>query len=143
MHGPKPHGYEQRTPKKMIAAAIKGALSDRARDGKVFVLDSIVAGEVPSTKAALQALQSLGDVTKLLVVLDRSEDVAWLSVRNVPTVHALAVDQLNAYDILVNDSVLFTTAALDAFTAGPAQGKSVKAVATESEAAAEDEETTK
>ncbi len=145
VHGPKPHGYEQRTPKKMIAAAIKGALSDRARDGKVFVLDSIVAGEVPSTKAALQALQSLGDVTKLLVVLDRTEDVAWLSLRNVPTVHALAVDQLNAYDILVNDGVVFTKASLDAYTSGPAKGKSVKAVATETEAAsaAADEETEK
>ena len=138
VHGPVPRSYAQRTPKKMIAAAIRGALSDRARDGQVFVLDQIVTGEKPSTKAALQAIKSVGDVTKLLVVLDRSESIAWLSLRNVPTVHVLAVDQLNAYDILVNDGVVFTKTALDAYTAGPAKGKSVKAVATESEAAAEE-----
>lgn len=142
-HGPQPRNYAQRTNKKMIAAAIRGALSDRARDGQVFVIDSIVSGETPSTKAALAALQQIGDVSRVLVVLDRNDDLGWLSLRNVPTVHLLAVDQLNAYDILVNDSVLFTKAALDVFTAGPTKGKSVKAVATESEAAAEDEETTK
>ncbi|MGA4669362.1 50S ribosomal protein L4 [Propionibacteriaceae bacterium Y1923] len=141
-HGPQPRDYSQRTNKKMIAAAIRGALSDRARDGQVFVIDSIVTGETPSTKAALAAIAHVGDVSRLLVVLDREDDLAWLSLRNVPTVHALAVDQLNAYDILVNDSVLFTKAALDVFTAGPTKGKSVKAVATESEAA-EAEETTK
>ena len=75
----------------------------------------IVAGETPSTKAALQALSGIGGA-KLLVVLGRDEDVAWLSLRNVPSVHALAVDQLNAYDVLVSDDVLFTTAALAAFT---------------------------
>ena len=143
VHGPQPRGYAQRTNKKMIAAAVRGALSDRARDGQVFVIDSIVTGEVPSTKQALASLAAIGDVTKLLVVIDRAEDLAWLSLRNVPTVHALAADQLNAYDILVNDSVLFTKAALDAFTAGPTKGKSAKAVATESEAAAQDEETDK
>ena len=140
VHGPQPHGYAQRTPKKMIAAAIKGALSDRARDGQVFVLDQIVAGETPSTKAALKALSAVGDVSKLLVVIDRGEDVAWMSLRNIPTVHAIAVDQLNAYDVLVNDGVVFTKAALDTYTAGPARGRSVKAVATESEAAAEETE---
>ena len=140
VHGPQPHGYAQRTPKQMIAAAIKGALSDRARDGQVFVLDQIVAGETPSTKAALKALSAVGDVSKLLVVIDRGEDVAWMSLRNIPTVHAIAVDQLNAYDVLVNDGVVFTKAALDTYTAGPARGRSVKAVATESEAAAEETE---
>lgn len=138
VHGPQPRSYAQRTNKKMIAAAVRGALSDRARDGQVFVMDSIITGEVPSTKAALQALAQAGDAQKMLVVLDRTEDVTWLSLRNVPTVHVLAVDQLNAYDILLNDSVLFTRAALDAFIAGPNKGKSVKAVATESEAAAEE-----
>ncbi|MGA4508872.1 50S ribosomal protein L4 [Propionibacteriaceae bacterium G1746] len=143
VHGPQPRDYSQRTNKKMIAGAIRGALSDRARDGQVFVIESIVAGETPSTKAALASLAHIGDISKLLVVLDRTEDVAWLSLRNVPTVHALSVDQLNAYDILVNDSVLFTKAAFDTFVAGPAKGKSVKVVATESEAAAADEEATK
>lgn len=115
VHGPQPRSYAQRTPKKMVAAALAGALSDRARDGKVFVLDRIVAGETPSTRSAIQALSVVGDLSKLLVVLDREEEVAWLSLRNVPTVHALAVDQLNTYDVVVNDSVVFTKAALDAF----------------------------
>lgn len=138
VHGPQPHGYSQRTPKKMIAAAIKGALSDRARDGKVFVLDQIVSSETPNTKAALKTLSAVGDVSKLLVVLDRTDEVTWMSLRNVATVHVIAVDQLNAYDVLVNDGVVFTKAALDTYTAGPAKGKSVKAVATESEATAEE-----
>lgn len=138
VHGPTPRDYAQRTPKKMIAAALRGALSDRARDGQVFVISEIVAGDKPSTKGALATLTAVaGDVSKVLVVLDRFEDIAWLSLRNVPTVHALAVDQLNTYDVLANDKVVFTAAALAAFVAGPATGKSVKAVATESEAAAE------
>ncbi|MDF1486982.1 50S ribosomal protein L4 [Tessaracoccus caeni] len=119
VHGPKPRDYSQRTPKKMVAAALRGALSDRARDGQIYVLKALVAGETPSTKQALSALNAIGDVTKVLVVLDRSEDVAWLSVRNLAEVHALAVDQLNAYDVLVNDKVVFTEAALAAFLAGP------------------------
>lgn len=143
VHGPTPRDYSQRTPKKMIAAALRGALSDRARDSHVFVVSELVAGEKPSTKAALQALTAIaGDVSKVLVVLDRFEDVAWLSLRNAATVHALAVDQLNTYDVLVNDKVVFTSAALAAFVAGPATGKSAKAVATESEAAAEQAEST-
>jgi len=125
VHGPQPRDYSQRTPKKMIAAALRGALSDRAREGRVHVVDSIVAGETPSTKAALKALAEVSG-GKLLVVLSRDEDVAWLSLRNVPTVHALAVDQLNAYDVLVSDDVVFTTAALDAFVAGPAKGKNAE-----------------
>lgn len=118
VHGPQPRSYAQRTPKKMIAAALRGALSDRARDGRVHVVDSIVVGETPSTKAALKSLAEIGG-TKLLVVLDRDEDVAWLSLRNVASVHALAVDQLNAYDVLVNDDVVFTTAALATFVGAP------------------------
>ena len=137
VHGPHPRDYSQRTPKKMVAAALRGALSDRARDGQVFVISELVSGEKPSTKAALASLTSLvGDVSKVLVVLDRFEDVAWLSVRNAADVHALAVDQLNTYDVLVNDKIVFTSAALAAFVAGP--GKSAAAVATESEAALAD-----
>ena len=134
VHGPQPHGYAQRTPKKMIAAALRGALSDRARDGRVHVLESLVSGDVPSTKTALGALAAAASTEKVLVVLHRDEDLAWLSLRNVPTVHALAVDQLNAYDVLVNDEVIFTSAALAAYVAGPAKGKPAKGVATESEA---------
>ncbi len=137
VHGPQPRSYAQRTPKKMIAAALRGALSDRARDGRVHVIESIVTGEVPSTKAALQALSAIAGA-KIMVVLDRDEDVAWLSLRNVPTVHAIAVDQLNAYDVLVNDDVVFTTAALAAFVAGPLKGASeVTVVEVAAEPAAE------
>ncbi|MGB2766410.1 MAG: 50S ribosomal protein L4, partial [Propionicimonas sp.] len=85
VHGPQPRSYAQRTPKKMIAAALRGALSDRAREGRIHVVSVIVAGETPSTKAALQALSGIGGA-KLLVVLGRDEDVAWLSLRNVPSV---------------------------------------------------------
>jgi large subunit ribosomal protein L4 len=115
VHGPQPRSYAQRTPKKMIAAALRGALSDRAREGRIHVVASIVTGETPSTKAALAALAPIGGA-RLLVVLDRTEDVAWLSLRNVPTAHVLAADQLNAYDVLLSDDVVFTTAALATFT---------------------------
>lgn len=135
VHGPTPRTYEQRTPKKMVAAALRGALSDRARDGEVYVISEIVSGDTPSTKAAIAALTAVaGDLSKVLVVLDRFEDVAWLSLRNVSTVHALAVDQLNTYDVLANDKVVFTSAALAAFVAGPGSGRFAQAMATESEA---------
>jgi large subunit ribosomal protein L4 len=129
VHGPTPRSYVQRTPKKMIAAALRGALSDRAREGRVHVVSDLVGSDYPSTKAVLTALSAATSSQKVLVVLGRDEDVAWLSLRNVPTVHALAVDQLNAYDVLVNDDVVFTAVALDAFIAGPVAGKSVKSVA--------------
>jgi len=134
VHGPTPRDYEQRTPKKMKAAALRGALSDRARNGRVHVVTGIVEGETPSTKAAIQALESLSDRRNLLVVLDRDDEVSWLSLRNVPRVHLLVVDQLNTYDVLVSDDVIFTKGAFDAFVAGPVTGKGAKAVATESEA---------
>jgi large subunit ribosomal protein L4 len=115
VHGPQPHGYAQRTPKKMIAAALRGALSDRARDGRVHVVSELVSGHLPSTKTAVAAVRAATSTDKVLVVLDRSEDLAWLSLRNVVTVHAIAVDQLNAYDVLVNDEVIFTEAALASY----------------------------
>ena len=133
VHGPQPRDYSQRTPKKMIAAALRGALSDRARDGRVHVIETVVAGETPSTKAALQALATLGG-SKLLVVLDRDEDVAWLSLRNVASVHAIAVDQLNAYDVLISDDVVFTSAALATFVAGPVKGEVSLTIETEEDA---------
>jgi large subunit ribosomal protein L4 len=140
-HGPQPHGYAQRTPKKMIAAALRGALSDRARDGRVYVVNDLVSGDVPSTKVALGALAKVTTTDKVLVVIHRDEDLAWLSLRNAVSVHAIAVDQLNAYDVLVNDEVLFTEAAFDAYVAGPVSGKLVKTVATQSEADDIDEPT--
>ncbi|MCC6498357.1 MAG: 50S ribosomal protein L4 [Propionibacteriaceae bacterium] len=138
-HGPHPRSYAQRTPKKMIAAALRGSLSDRARDGRVYVLESIVTGETPSTSAALKSLAQIGSA-KLLVVLDRDEDVAWLSLRNAAGVHALAVDQLNAYDVLVNDDVVFTTAALATFVGGPLKGDVTVAEAEETETETTSEE---
>ncbi|MBI1376980.1 MAG: 50S ribosomal protein L4 [Frankiales bacterium] len=135
VHGPVPRDYAQRTPKKMKAAALRGALSDRARNGRLHVVSAIVEGETPSTKAAIATLQAISDRRNLLVVVERDDEVSWLSLRNVPSVHLLVVDQLNTYDVLVSDDVIFTQGALDAFVAGPATGKGAKAVATESEAA--------
>ena len=136
VHGPTPRDYTQRTPKKMKAAALRGALSDRARDGRVHIVSELVTGETPSTKAALGALDALDLSGDVLVVLTRDELTTVLSLRNVPSVHVLAPDQLNAYDVLVSDQIVFTKAGFDAFVAGPAKGKSVKAVATETEVSA-------
>lgn len=124
VHGPQPRSYAQRTPKKMIAAALRGALSDRARAGRVHVVSELVSSDTPSTRTAVAALAKITQTDRVLVVLHRDDDLAWLSLRNVPTVHALAVDQLNAYDVLVNDSVVFTSAALAAYvgrTSGAAE----------------------
>src|SRR4051794_13673002 len=115
VHGPQPRSYEQRTPKKMKAAALRGALSDRARAGRVHVVEGLLDGDKPSTKAALASLTSLVESRKALVVLERGDDLTWLSLRNEPTVHLLAVDQLNTYDVLVNDDVVFSKGAYDAF----------------------------
>lgn len=133
VHGPHPRDYSQRTPKKMKAAALRGALSDRARDGRIHVISELVSGDVPSTKAAVKALEALNLEGGILVVVSRDESVSWLSLRNVPTVHVLSPDQLNTYDVLVCDQVVFTKAALENFLAGPATGKAVKATAKESE----------
>ncbi len=123
VHGPSPRNYAQRTPKKMKAAALRGALSDRARGGKVHVLSSLVSGDAPSTKTALAALASIGDVRHLLVVLDRSDVNGWKSLRNAENVHLIAPDQLNTYDVLVSDEVVFTSSSLAAFLAKkPAAG---------------------
>jgi large subunit ribosomal protein L4 len=140
VHGPTPRDYSQRTPKKMIAAALRGSLSDRARDGRVHVVEQFVDGDKPSTKVALKVLAEVTDSQKALVVVDRNEELTWLSLRNVPTLHLIAADQLNAYDVLCSDDVIFTRAAFDAFVAGAPKGKSVKAVATESEASEQESE---
>ena len=134
VHGPTPRSYEQRTPKKMKAAALRGALSDRARNGRVHVVSSIVSGETPSTKAALAALHALAGSRNVLVVVDRSDEVSWRSLRNAPNVHLIVPDQLNTYDVLVADDVVFTKAAFDAFVAGTPKGRGAKAVATSTEA---------
>jgi len=118
VHGPKPRDYAQRTPKKMKAAALRCALSDRARNGRLHVVDAF-AGDVPSTKTAKAAIGAVTERRNVLVVLGREETNAWLSLRNLPEVHLLHADQLNTYDVLVSDDVIFTQAAFDAFVAGP------------------------
>ena len=118
-HGPAPRTYEQRTPKRMKAAALRGALSDRARNGRVHVVSGFVDGDAPSTKAAVETLANVVDDRRnVLVVLDRNDMAAWKSLRNVSDVHLLVPDQLNTYDVLVSDHVVFTTAALDRFLGG-------------------------
>jgi large subunit ribosomal protein L4 len=120
-HGPQPRDYSQRTPKKMKAAALRGALSDRARAGLVHVVSGFVDGDAPSTKAARTALTAIvgAEPRRALVVLQRGDEASWLSLRNLPNVHVLAQDQLNTYDVLVNDIVVFTQSALDEFLEGP------------------------
>jgi large subunit ribosomal protein L4 len=133
VHGPTPRDYSQRTPKKMKAAALRGALSDRARHGRIHVLSTLVEGEQPSARSALAALLNVSTRKNLLVVVERDDNVAWKSLRNLEQVHAIVADQLNTYDVLVSDDVVFTAGALEAFVAGPVKGKGVKAVASESE----------
>ncbi len=131
VHGPQPRSYDQRTPKKMKAAALRGALSDRARNGRIHVVDSIVAAEAPSTKAALAALAGISDRRRFLVVLERTDTVTWLSLRNAQEVHIVAVDQLNTYDVLASDDVVFTRGAYDAFVSGAAKAGERKATVVE------------
>jgi large subunit ribosomal protein L4 len=139
VHGPQPRSYDQRTPKKMKAAALRGALSDRARGGRVHVLSALVEGDAPSTRQALAALASVSQRQSLLVVVAREDVLGWKSLRNLEQVHAITPDQLNTYDVLCSDDVVFTAGALEAFLAGPPKGKGAKAVATESEARAQSE----
>jgi len=125
VHGPHPRDFSQRTPKKMKAAALRGVLSDRARDGRIHVVDALIDGDAPSTKSALAALAGVVDRRNFLVVLERSDAVTWLSLRNAPEVHILAVDQINTYDVLAADDVVFTQGAYDAFVGGTAAAGAV------------------
>ena len=120
VHGPTPRDYSQRTPKKMKAAALRGALSDRARNGRIHVIAELVSGSKPSTKVAMATLAAVTDRRNLLVVIERANDVAALSVRNIVNLHVLYVDQLNTYDVLVSDDIVFTQAAYEAFVSGRA-----------------------
>jgi large subunit ribosomal protein L4 len=137
VHGPTPRDYEQRTPKKMKAAALRGALSDRARNGRVHVISSVVDGDTPSTKGASATIAAITGRPNVLVVVERDDVLGWKSLRNVVGVHLLVADQLNTYDVLCSDDVIFTTGALEAFLSGPTRGKGAKAVATSTEAQAE------
>ena len=117
VHGPVPRDYSQRTPKKMKAAALRGALSDRARNGRVHVVSSLLAGEAASTKAAKVTLSHVSDRRHLLVVVRRDDDLGALSTRNLPTAHVLYADQVNTYDVMLSDDVVFTSGALEDFVA--------------------------
>jgi large subunit ribosomal protein L4 len=119
----------------MKAAALRGALSDRARENRVHVVSGVVEGDNPTTKAAATMLATISDRPNLLLVVTREDELTWLSVRNLVNVHVVAPDQLNTYDVLVSDDVVFTSAAFEEFISGPARGRGAKAVATESEAA--------
>jgi len=114
VHGPTPRDYSQRTPKKMIAAALLGAISDRVRGERLHIIESFGNGNVPSTKGAVQVLASITG-KNVLIVLDRGDDTAVKSVRNLDNVHVLWVDQLNAYDVINSDDIVFTKAAFDTF----------------------------
>jgi large subunit ribosomal protein L4 len=136
VHGPTPHGYEQRTPKKMKAAALRGALSDRARESRVHIVESFVEGDKPSTKTAVGVLATLTERPRALVVVDRGDTVTSLSLRNLERIHVLAVDQLNTYDVLASDDVIFTKAAFETFVATRSTGGPVKITASSTKAAA-------
>jgi len=117
VHGPTPRDYSQRTPKKMIAAALLGSLSDRARGGRIAAVESFVPAELPSTKTARTLIEKVAPVKNVLVVLESDDELTLKSVRNLANVHALSYGQLNAYDVLKADALVFSKSALDAFIA--------------------------
>ncbi|WP_167761712.1 50S ribosomal protein L4 [Blastococcus sp. CT_GayMR19] len=124
--GPTPRDYTQKTPKKMKAAALRGALSDRAREGRVHVVSAFVDGDAPKTKAALATLTAVTQAKRVLVVLDRDDVLNWVSLRNAPQVHLIEAGQLNTYDVLVADEVVFTEAALAEYVEAKSKGGTVK-----------------
>ena len=128
VHGPQPRAYDQRTPKKMKAAALRGALSDRTRNDRVHVVSSLVSGDNPSTRAAAQTLATIVESPHILVIAERDDELTWKSLRNLPNVHLLEPGQLNTYDVLISDDVVFTEAALTTFLGGPPSSTPVSAV---------------
>ncbi|MGV9663700.1 50S ribosomal protein L4 [Nocardia niigatensis] len=121
VHGPQPRDYSQRLPKKMKVAALRGALSDRARNERIHVITELVSGQTPSTKSAKSFLAELSDRKNILVVVGREDVTAWKSVANLQGVHPIAPDQLNTYDVLKSDEIVFSVEALNAFVHGPAE----------------------
>lgn len=121
VHGPQPRDYSQRTPKKMIKAALRGALSDRARNARIHVVEELVPGQTPSTKAARTFIERLTDRKSILLVLTREDINGWKSANNLPNVHLLLADQLNTYDVLNSDDVVFSVEALNAYINAAAQ----------------------
>ncbi len=127
VHGPKPRDYAQRTPKKMVAAALLGALSDRARGERLHIVEGFGVEGAPSTKTAAAYLKDVAPSKNILVVVERDDEVSIKSVRNLSYVHVLSFDQLNAYDVLVSDDIVFTKGAYDAFVASKAADQEVSA----------------
>ena len=128
VHAIVPREYSERTPKKMKAAALRSALSDRARENHVHVLSTIVEGDKPSTKQGVQAVSNIATGKKVLIVVSISDLVGWFSLRNVKELHVVSPGQLNTYDVLNSDDVVFTKLALEEFLSGPRTGKSASAV---------------
>jgi large subunit ribosomal protein L4 len=135
VHGPQPRDYSQRTPKKMKAAALRGALSDRARNERIHVISELVVGQQPSTKDARTFLAEISGRKKFLLVIGREDIAAWKSVQNLDNVHPIAPDQLNTYDVLESDEVVFSVEALNTFVHGPTES----AQAAESATSAQEE----
>lgn len=127
IHGPKPRDYSQRTPKKMIAAALLGALSDRARNGRIHVINEFGIAGAPSTKAAASFLANVSTAKNILVVLDRNDEISYMSLRNLQNVHVIPVDQLNAYDVLHAEDLVFTANALESFVGTAVKSEEVSA----------------
>ena len=125
VHGPTPRNYAQRTPKKMIAAALLGSLSDRARGDRLHVIESLSLGESPSTKAVMALIAKIATSKHVLIVLERGDEISRRSVSNIPEVHILTPDQLNAYDVLVSDDIIFTKSAFEAFVASKSKKEEV------------------
>ncbi|AKK10341.1 50S ribosomal protein L4 [Corynebacterium uterequi] len=115
VHGPKPRDYSQRTPKKMIKAALYGALTNRAQNERIHVIEELVPGQTPSTKSARTFIERITDRKSVLLVVEREDTNGRLSANNLPNVHILEPAQLNAYDVLNADDVVFSVAALHAF----------------------------
>ena len=138
VHGPKPRDYSQRTPKKMKLAALRGALSDRARNGRIHVVSSLTTSDAPSTKTAVRLLGAISERKNVLVVAERSDLLSWKSLRNAQAVHMLSPGQLNTYDVLISDDVVFTESALQAFLAPSPKGRRAKARATSAEVKSEE-----
>ena len=127
VHGPQPRDYSQRTPKKMITAALRGALSDRARNGRIHAVTELVEGQAPSTKAAKTFLATLTENKQVLIVIGRTDETGAKSVRNLPGVHVISPDQLNTYDVLKADDVVFSVEALDSYISANTKQQEVTA----------------
>ena len=116
VHGPKPRDYSQRTPKKMIAASLRSALSDRARNDRIIAVTELISGQTPSTKAVKSFLETLvTNQRKVLIVIGRTDEIGSKSVRNLPDVRVISPDQLNTYDVLDADHLVFSVEALNAY----------------------------